>query len=278
MGVTPKTKQITEMIFERTPIIIYQMMNDNPQRRKELLHDERYVKQNLKVTQVRELKINRTFRHTNEKNVQPTTSCADRVNFGIYISNSIEIDYYDIANSLCSLIFARVRFNDAIIVERYLTASLHNLKRKGVPVDRILNIQKQVTPTQSPAITSSPSPPPRLPSLSSKDVDKYTKQVQDVFSDCQEGYIRQLIAQQTQDHAQNVINKLLHEDYPKSKQHEKEVIGSVVSEEEEKMRQKKEAKLAAELAKQNEKQSGFMNRIWSTWKPTANPLPPPPPS
>lgn len=277
MGVTPKTKQITEMIFERTPIIIYQMMNDNPQRRKELLHDERYVKQNLKVTQVRELKITRTFRHTNEKNVQPTTSCADRVNFGIYLSDASEIDYYDIANSLCSLIFTRVRFNDAIIVERYLTASLYNLRRKGVPVDRILNIRKQqITPTPSPAINSSPSPPTsRLPLLSPKDVDKYTKQVQDVFSDCQEGYIRQLIAQQTQDHVQNVINKLLHDDYPKSKQHEKETVGSVVSEEEEEnMRKLNEAKLAAERAKQNEKQSGFMNRIWSTWKPTANPLPP----
>ncbi|GAA5813959.1 hypothetical protein MFLAVUS_007449 [Mucor flavus] len=279
MGITPRTKQITEMIFERTPIIIYQMMNDNPQRRKELLHDERYVKQNLKVTQVRELKITRTFRHTNEKNVQPTTSCADRVNFGIYLSDASEIDYYDIANSLCSLIFTRVRFNDAIVVERYLTASLYNLRRKGVPVDRILNIRKQqVTPTPSPAINSSPSPPTsRLPLLSPKDVDKYTKQVQDVFSDCQEGYIRQLIAQQTQDHVQNVINKLLHDDYPKSKQHEKETVGSVVSEEEEEnMRKLNEAKLAAERAKQNEKQSGFMNRIWSTWKPTANPLPPTP--
>lgn len=292
MGVTPKTKEITEMIFERTPIIIYQMMNDSPQRRKELLHDEQYVKQHLKVTQVQGLKITRTFKHTNEKNVQPTTSCADRVNFGIYLSDMKDIDFYDIANSLCTLLFARVRFNDAIIVERYLTASLYNLKRKGVPVDRILNIRKQqATPVPSPALPSSPSPSPALPilpSLSPKDVDKYTKQVQEVFSDCQEGYIRQLIAQQTKDHVQNVINKLLHEDYPKSKQYEKEAVGSVISEEEEEQRRKKqerETELAsiveAERARKNEKNAGFMNRIWSSWKPTVPdkqlPAPPPPP-
>jgi hypothetical protein len=292
MGVTARSKQVTEMIFERTPIIIYQMMNDNPQRRKELLHDERYVKQHLKVTQVKDLKITRTFKYTNEKNIQPTTSCADRVNFGLYISNSSEIDYYDIANSMCSLIFARVRFNDAIIVERYLTASLKSLRTKGVPVDRILNLRKQQiqpppvkTPTP-PANVGSPTPPsphqpPRAPSLSPKDIDKYTKQVQEVFGDCQEGYIRQLIAQQTDDHVQNVITKLLHEDYPKSKEHEKEVVGSVTSEEEEAIlaRQRaEEARLAAEKASRNERSSGFMNRIWSTWKPTtpSSPTPPPP--
>lgn len=277
MGVTTRTKEITEMIFERTPIIIYQIMTDDPQRRKELLRDEKYVEQNLKVTQVRELKITRTFKHTKEENIQLTTACADRMKFGIYISNSTEIDYYDVANSLCSLIFDRVRSNDAIIVERYLTASLRNLKRKGVPVDRILNLRKHVeaTPAPTPVSTPSPvnSPAPRMPTISSKDVDKYTKQVQEVFSDCQEGYIRQLITQQTQDHAQNVINKLLHEDYPKSKAHEKQVVGSVTSEEEqEKILQQQRDEQQQQQEK--ERSSGFMNRFWSTIKATPPPTPP----
>lgn len=279
MGVTSRSKQITEMIFERTPIIIYQIITDNPQRRKELIHDERYVKQHLKVIQVKGLKITRTFKYTNEKNIQPTTSCADRVNFGIYISDSNDIDYYDIANSLCSLIFARVRFNDAIVVERYLTASLYNLRRKGVPVDRILNIKKQQekappvvnTPTP-PSTVASPSPPPPTSQpicspILPKDLDKYTKQVQEVFSDCQESYIRQLLAQQNQDHVQNVINKLLHEDYPKVKEQGKEVVGSVTSEEEAILARQRaeEARLAAERAMRKEKNSGFINRIFS-WK------------
>jgi hypothetical protein len=272
------------MIFERTPIIIYQMMNDNPQRRKDLLRDERYVKQHLKVTQVKDLKITRTFKYMNEKNIQPTTSCADRTNFGIYISNSNDIDYYDIANSLCSLIFARVRFNDAIVVERYLTASLQNLRRKGVPVDRILNIRKQeqkqlqtpppASKANSPAPSVSP-PPTNIPKpLSPKNLDIYTKQVQEVFSDCQEGYIRQLLAQQHDNHVQNVINKLLHEDYPKIKQG-KEIVGSVTSEEEEQKR--KQAVLAQQQQHQakNERSSGFINRLWSNWKqPVNTPAPP----
>ncbi|OBZ84104.1 hypothetical protein A0J61_07846 [Choanephora cucurbitarum] len=284
IGVTPKTKQIAEMVFERTPIIIYQMMNDNPQRRKELLRDEKYVKQHLKVTQVKDLRITRTFKYTNEKNVQPTTSCADRSNFIIYLSDSNDIDYYDIANSLCSLIFARVRFNDAIVVERYLTASLYNLRRKGVPVDRILNIRKQEQRQQTTNLDKqkqAPLPHQPLPNpLSSKEMDAYTKQVQEVFGDCQEGYIRQLLAQQHEDHVQNVIQELLSKDYPKKQaQSGKEIGSSVVSEEEEREKKRQQAALAAKQ-QDTKRSSGFMNRLWSTWKAPANepsaPSPPPP--
>lgn len=273
------------MIFERTPIIIYQMMNDNPQRRKELLHDERFVKQHLKVTQVKDLKITRTFKHTGENNIQPTTSCADRINFGIYISDSRDIDYYDIANSLCTLIFARVRFNDAIIAERYLTASLQNLRRKGVPVDRILNIRKQQqhqsTPSSISSVPGSSSPSPvDLPKpLSPRELNAYTKQVKEVFGDCQEGYIRQLLAQQHENHVNNVINKLLNENYPKTQQSgEKEIINSVISEDEEKKKKELELlKQQQQLQIKQEKSSGFINRLWSNWKqpvPTTS-LPPP---
>ncbi|KAI7898765.1 uncharacterized protein BX663DRAFT_579996 [Cokeromyces recurvatus] len=279
MGVTFKSKEITKMIFERTPIIIYQMINDDPQRRKELLHDEKYVKQHLKVMQVKDLKINRTFKYTDEKNIQPTTSCADRVNFGIYISDTNDIDYYDVANSLCSLLFARVRFNDAIIVERYLTTSLYNLRRKGVPVDRILNIRKQQT-TPPVSNTSISKPHPQMPKpLTSDEMDLYTKKVQEVFSDCQESYIRQILAQQYEDHVQNTITKLLHEDYPrvnKKSDDGNKIISSVISEEEE-AQKRKQADIAVQQRQQQtkaEKSTGFINKLWSTWKQQVTPLSP----
>ncbi|KAI8974636.1 hypothetical protein BDB01DRAFT_805850 [Pilobolus umbonatus] len=255
IGITPRTKQITEMIFERTPIIIYQMMNDNPQRRKELLHDEKYVKRNLKVIQAKELKITRIFKYTGEKDIQLTTACADTANFIIYVSNATDIDYYDVANSLCRLLFARVQFNDAIIVERYLVASLYNLRRKGVPVDRILNIRKQeqnVVNTQNKKRISTPPPTHKPPMLTSQEVNKYTKQVQEVFGDCHEAYIRQLISQQSENHVQNVIDQLLHEEYPK--------VAKAVTNEDEPKEEKKEERVA-------EKPNGFINRLWSTWKP-----------
>ena len=50
MGVTSRSKAVTDAIFERVPIIIYQMMSDNPQRQKELCHDDKYVKRNLKAS------------------------------------------------------------------------------------------------------------------------------------------------------------------------------------------------------------------------------------
>ncbi|KAI8973522.1 hypothetical protein BDF20DRAFT_837459 [Mycotypha africana] len=274
VGTTNETKKIAQMIFERTPIILYQILNDNPERKNEFLHDEKYLKQHLKVIQVNGLKITRTFKHTNEKSVQPTTSCVDRSNFIIYISDPQNIDYNDVAQSLCNLIFARIRTNDTIIVERYLTTSLMNLRRKGIPVDRILNLQKQqqtrttfssssssvntARPNSENAPLISANSPSTAPT--SKQLDEYTKQVQEVFPDCQEGYIRQLLTQQKTDHSQNVIDKLLHDEYPKVTVAQQP---SVISEE------KEEAKKKAMQKQQSERQtkpSGLIRSLWSSWK------------
>ncbi|CAO3598362.1 unnamed protein product [Absidia cylindrospora] len=220
VGPSARSKAITDVIFERTGIIIYQMKQDYPQRQKELYRDEKYIKRNLKVIQAKELKINRVFKHTGEKDIQPTTACVDQSKSIIYISSAGEIDYYDVANALCYLIFTRVRFNDAIIAERYLTTSLKNLRRKGVPVDRILSINKIVENNRQPIISGSdqsPTPlPPLQPSLSAQQLNDYTKKVLEVFGDCQEGYVRQLLSQETDNHVERVIDKLIHEDYPRS--------------------------------------------------------------
>ncbi|KAI8149845.1 hypothetical protein BJV82DRAFT_2121 [Fennellomyces sp. T-0311] len=267
MGVTTRSKAVTDAIFERVPIIIYQMMSDNPQRQKELCHDDKYVKRNLKVIQARELKINRKFKHTGEQNVQPTTACADKSSYTIYISSMGEIDYYDIANALCALLFTRVRFNDAIVVERYLTATLTSLRRKGVPVDRILNIRKNVEKSPNPPIEQQHNPiSPPVPTLTPSQLDQSTKKVLEVFGDCQEGYVRQLLAQERENHVENVINKLLSDsNYPRNQQvkSEKQVADE-------------EAPPKVETNRQS--QNGFLDRFWS-WKGPKAPAPPlPPPS
>ncbi|KAK4520409.1 Vacuolar protein sorting-associated protein 13 [Mucor velutinosus] len=298
LGVTMATKKITGMIFERAPIGIYQMVNDGHKKKKDLLRDEKYIKQHLKVTQVKDLKIVRTFRHTNEKNIQPTTACADITNFQIYVSDANDIDYYDIAHSLCRLIFARTRFNDAIVMERYLTTSLYNLRRKNVPVDRILNIKKRQdaapaytppTPTPPPTSTNNThqtqrapaTPPPNMPKpLLPKELDTYTKQVKEVFGDCQDAYIRQLLSQQHTDHVQNVITRLLREDYPKVKMPGQDLEKSIVSEEEELKKQIEAAAAQQRLqAKAERSTGGFMNKILSSWRSSpSSPVAPPPSS
>lgn len=299
LGVTNTTKKITGMIFERAPIGIYQMLNDGLKKKKDLLRNEKYIKQHLKVIQVKDLKIIRTFRHTNEKNVQPTTACADRTNFQIYVSDASDIDYYDIAHSLCRLIFDRASFNDAIVMERYLTTSLYNLRRKNVPVDRILNIKKRqdASPAYTPTPTPTPpavnathqtpkvpaTPPANMPKpLSPKELDVYTKQVKDVFGDCQDAYIRQLLSQQHTNHVENVITRLLREDYPKVKVSGNDSEKPIVDEEKELKKQIEAAAAQQRLQAKAERSSGgFMNKILGSWRsgsssPVASPPPPPP--
>ncbi|KAL9545961.1 hypothetical protein MBANPS3_006886 [Mucor bainieri] len=308
LGVTKATKKISGMILERAPIGIYQMLNDGLKKKKDLLRNEKYIKQHLKVIQVKDLKIIRTFRHTSEKNVQPTTACADRTNFQIYVSDANDTDYYDIAHSLCRLIFDRSSFNDAIVMERYLTTSLHNLRRKNVPVDRILNIKKRQD--ASPAYTPTPPTPPaaantganqsakppiaappssnsnnnnNMPQpLSSKELDAYTRQVKDVFGDCQDAYIRQLLSQQHTNHVESVISRLLREDYPKVKVPAgNDLEKSIIDEEEELKKQIEAAAAQQRLQAKNERASsgGFMNKILGSWRSgPSSPAGSPPPS
>lgn len=146
--------------------------------------------------------------------MQPTTACGGRSSFTIYISGTGEIDYYDVANALCTLLFTRVRFNDAIVVERYLTASLTSLKRKGVPVDRILNIRKNIESAPAPSTPPVSRQPTPMPTLTPSQLDQYTNKILDVFGDCEKGYIRQLLSQERENHLENVINRLLQEGYP----------------------------------------------------------------
>lgn len=174
-----------------------------------------------------------------------------------------EIDYYDVANALCSLLFKRVRFNDAIVVERYLTASLNHLRRKGVPVDRILNIRKNVEKAGPPLPINSQIPPPQqtpVPTLTKSQMDQCTRKVLEVFSDCQEGYVRQLLSQERENHVENVINRLLHEDYPRSQQSRP---SAVVKEEQNKPRNP-----ATEGRREDSRRSTLLSRLWSSWSGT----------
>ncbi|KAI8067960.1 hypothetical protein BC940DRAFT_273450 [Gongronella butleri] len=243
---TARSRAIMGLILERTPIILYQMRQDFSQRQKEPLCSAKYVERHLKVIQVQNLCINRVFKPTGEKDIQPTTACVDRAKFAIYVTSAGEIDFYDIAMALCYLLFARIKFNDTVVAERYLTVSLNNLRRKGVPVDRILNIKKHVDqPAPSPAPapptmttqssassgTHSPATPPPLPTqqpLPPAQMDQLAKKVQGVFGDCDRGYIRQLLAQQPDNHAERVIERLLHEDYPKIQQQQPETMDKKV--------------------------------------------------
>ncbi|RUS32742.1 hypothetical protein BC938DRAFT_474458 [Jimgerdemannia flammicorona] len=223
-NVTDRSKDIHKLVEERTPIIIYQMLHDNPQRKNELVKDEKWLKKNLKVLQTREIKINRTFAYTGQKNVQSTTACVDVNKCLIYITAIGELDYYDVANALCRLLFSRTRFNDAIVFERYLTATLNNLRRKGVPVDRILNIKKipekvvslPSEANQFPTVVAASSALQRPASTSQSAINEHVRHIQALFPDADPQYIRQLVIQEKQDHIQRVSNKLLDNKYPRA--------------------------------------------------------------
>lgn len=167
------------------------------------------------MVEATKINITRTFLPTGQKNVQWTSSCGDVNECKLYIGGNKEIDYYDVAASLCHILFRRIGFNDAIIFERYLVASLDNLRSRGVPVDRILNTPK-VTKPAAENFSQSIGEAEVEDTKSSKQLDEHTKKVQDVFPDCDPNFIRSELQKEKQDHVANVVNKLLSTPYPKN--------------------------------------------------------------
>ncbi|KAJ2964603.1 hypothetical protein NQZ79_g415 [Umbelopsis isabellina] len=211
--ISEKALSIQSRILERIPIILYQVFVDAPQRKSELRLSQEKALQKLKVVEVSEIMVTRVFVPTGQQDVQRTTACADIRNVTMNISNTKEVDYYDVASSLCHLLFKRIGFNDAIIFERYLVATLSNLRSRGVPVDRVLHNLKV---SQQPEANSQDTNQQTHKSADvASDANGMVSQVQAVFPDCDPKYIHSELQKEKENHVENVVNRLLNTQYPK---------------------------------------------------------------
>ncbi|RUS35028.1 hypothetical protein BC938DRAFT_476673 [Jimgerdemannia flammicorona] len=197
------------------------ILEDNPQQGRKLLHDEEWLKANLKVQEVTQIEITRTFTCTGDKNTQSTLACLDQAKYTIYISEDSVKDYYDISTCLSRIIFSRSSFNDNLIVQQYLTADLSLLRSRGVPIDRILKQKKAPEHATGPVEVISPSPEPQVskalqptpkqqqdltPAVDHQNLDKFLAQMQNFFP----GVDRELLAQETREIFQRV-SKLMNQ-------------------------------------------------------------------
>ncbi|KAJ3065081.1 hypothetical protein HDU98_011523 [Podochytrium sp. JEL0797] len=139
------TKRLQTLINERALLLLY----DGQQVRasKDIMPGSEETLKSLEVLEVPEILIERTFRGV--VRTQKTTACLmmDRRTKKYFLvitrnESEAEVDYFDVAQALGKLIFRKGRLNDALLLSSLLSTSLLNLKRKGFPVDRILNLQQ----------------------------------------------------------------------------------------------------------------------------------------
>ncbi|KAI8829064.1 hypothetical protein BJ741DRAFT_538973 [Chytriomyces cf. hyalinus JEL632] len=138
-----RAKRLQALINERALLLLY----DGQQVRatKDIVSGAEETLKRMEVLEVPEIVIERTFKGVVK--TQKTTCCLmmdkwTRKYFLLIKGNEFEVDYFDVAQALGKVIFKKGRLNDSLLLSSLLSTSLVNLKRKGFPVDRILNLQE----------------------------------------------------------------------------------------------------------------------------------------
>jgi len=96
--------------------------------------------QQVCVKEIERISIIRIF--NDERHEEPTTATFHK---DLLITK--QVDYYDVASSLCPLIFAEsVSLPDILLVSTILSSTLESLRRKGFDVDRLLVTEEASKP------------------------------------------------------------------------------------------------------------------------------------
>ncbi|KAJ3107750.1 hypothetical protein HDU97_003420 [Phlyctochytrium planicorne] len=230
-----RTQELQELIHERSLLLLY----DGLQMRagKDIAKDAENILKSMQVVEVPRILTERTF--IGMKKSQRTSSCLmmDKRSNKFYLFITVqegEVDYFDVAQALGKVIFKKCRLNDALLLSTLLSTSLLNLKRKGFPVDRLLNLQESKlkeakmkaaqnftasstpsTSTTPPPVTSSPIPAPAQSTAVAPNGVESSLLL--MFPDISRDYLRKLLAENSgkQDVLDIISNKLLDDKYPK---------------------------------------------------------------
>ena len=140
MKETVRAQDLQILIHERAPLLLYD--GQHIRNTKDIVPNSDKLLKNLKVLEVDEIEMSRKFMEKVKK--QNTGACmlADRESKAFILYICRELDYFDVARALSRIIFKQPRLNDSLLLSTLLSTSLENLRRKGFPVDRILNLKK----------------------------------------------------------------------------------------------------------------------------------------
>ncbi|RIA91695.1 hypothetical protein C1645_692396 [Glomus cerebriforme] len=225
MRETDNSRNLQAKIVERARLFYFDL--DHP--KIEIKKDEEWLKK-LKVREIDQIQTNYLLETTNEIKKELTTCCIlqDKWKTSTLFVTP-DPDSLDISQQIVKNIYKSHKWKDISHLNMLLTTQLLSLKRKGYPVDRILRQpklprvvekydQKMVNKeneenlsldTIKNNLSSSPSP------VLAPQIESYVPKLREMFPDCDPNYIRQCLAQQKQDHLNNVVNILIEGNYPK---------------------------------------------------------------
>ncbi|EMD37151.1 hypothetical protein CERSUDRAFT_115067 [Gelatoporia subvermispora B] len=172
LRVLRKAQDIRSLILERLPLFLHEHTHTRTRIPFTWLNNDRnfVVKAFHKIVVIKTLLSADTRAVKNQDTTAATRRQGNSGPVELWLSGVDEIDMYEVATSMCRMLFEAPKINDSLLFMTILSTDLRALKRRGYNVDRILRQQQldrqaaQATVRDRPQSTAliPPSQPPSL--------------------------------------------------------------------------------------------------------------------
>ncbi|KAG8743102.1 hypothetical protein FRC10_000402 [Ceratobasidium sp. 414] len=140
---TKRAQDMRTLVLERLPLFLHEHTHLRCLIKPDWLAEEDHFQVSTvnKLQLTRNLSYGRGFSATQEASAAAKREGA-RGTVVLWLAENSQTDLYEVANSLCKVLFASHKINDSLLFMTILSTDLRALKRRGYNVDRILNQQK----------------------------------------------------------------------------------------------------------------------------------------
>ncbi|BGP12853.1 hypothetical protein JCM10213_005226 [Rhodosporidiobolus nylandii] len=223
--ISKRAQELKRTVGERTFLFLSERRQQYG--KGELKHSEPdWIQKHLRVVEVRSIELVRTLRAPSGQKTNTTvaSACAKAAPNGdieLFVSSSIETDFYEVAVSLCKLLLSKVRPNDALLLLTILQTTLKNLKRRGFQVDRLINARKAEREAAEQRMREErlQAQLKAAQALSPEKLDAYVQELSRMFPDADPAFLRTLLETQEPPQLDNAANQLLSTPhYPKRRE------------------------------------------------------------
>ncbi|KAA1076386.1 hypothetical protein PGT21_005519 [Puccinia graminis f. sp. tritici] len=214
---TERSEEIRRLLIERTALFLHERQTGA---RDDVIRDAEWLKRHLTVKSVEQVSLQRQLVYLGKphSSVLESTAAASmegRNSMVLYLVRKGEIDWFELASSICKLILAHQKLSDSLFFMTILQTSLKNLKRRGVNVDRIINARKAERDAvlQRAREAKLQRQLDDANALTPEQLESHAKGLEERFPDADPGFIRKALSAEKEDHRKRVEEKFAHGAY-----------------------------------------------------------------
>ncbi|PLW32719.1 hypothetical protein PCANC_19560 [Puccinia coronata f. sp. avenae] len=214
---TERSEEIRRLLVERTALFLHERQTGA---RNDVIRDAEWLKRHLTVKSVEQVSLQRQLvylgkPHSSVLEATAAASMEGRNYMVLYLIRKGEIDWFELASSICKLILAHQKLSDSLFFMTILQTSLKNLKRRGVNVDRIINARKaeRDAALQRAREEKLQRQLEDANALTPDQLESHAKGIEERFPDADPAFIRKALSLEKEDHRKRVEEKFAHGAY-----------------------------------------------------------------